>query len=94
MPANKDLCTLDTIPVLSRKDRLPTDVIVFRMISTVIFWLRSAFGLMMVTDAASIVAVGSRLSNLQDWPPLMGSPAELYTIKNSGGKYQFLQFFC
>ena len=85
MPANKNLGTLDTIPVLSRKDRLPTYAIVFRMISTVIFWLRSAFGLMMVTDAASIVAVGSRLSNIQDWPPLKGSPAELYTIRKFWG---------
>ena len=77
--------TLETIPVLSRNDRLPIDATVFRLTSTVCFWLRSAFGLMMVTDAASFVAVGSRLSNPQEWPPLMGSPTELYTIRKLWG---------
>lgn len=85
VPPNQNLYTLETIPVLGRKDRLPTDAIVFRLTSTVCFWLRSAFGLMMMTNAASIVAVGSRLSNLQEWPPLMGSPTELYTIRKFWG---------
>lgn len=85
MPPKKNLYTLETIPVLSRNDRLPTDAIVFRLISTVMFWLRSALGLIMVTDAASIIAVGCKLGNVQEWPPFMGSPAELYTIRKFWG---------
>ena len=85
VPKSPKLYALEYIPMLNRVDSLSVDLLFFRMTSTIIFWLKSACGLIMVHDFIAFAAVAIQLSEPKNWPPLFGSPTELYTIRNFWG---------
>lgn len=85
IPPSTKLYSEEAIPVFRSIGSLSTNLTMFRLTSTIVFWLRSALSLIIAVDVAASVAVAFRLSNPQDWPPLMGSVYELYTIRKFWG---------
>ena len=75
----------EAVPVFGCVGSLSTNLTMFRLGSTVVVWLQFALTIISAMDVAALVAVAFGLSNPQDWPPLMGSPYELYTIRNFWG---------
>ena len=85
IPPSTTLYSEEAIPVFRCIGGLSTNLTMFRLTSTIVFWLRSALGLIMALDFTALVAVASGLSTPRDWPPLLGSPYELYTIRKFWG---------
>ena len=85
LPPSTELYSKEAIPVFGCISGLSTNLTMFRLTSTIFFWLRLALSLIIAVDAAASVAVACGLSNPQDWPPLLGSPRELYTIRKFWG---------
>ena len=82
---SRELYSEETIPVFSYVGSLSTNLTLFRLGSTIVFWLQLALSMITAVDGAALVAVASGLSNPQDWPPLVRSPRELYTIRKFWG---------
>ena len=85
IPPDTKLYSEEAIPVFGCIGGLSTNLTMFRLTSTVIFWLRSALLIIISFDVATLVTVASGLNDPQDWPPLMGSPYDLYTIRKFWG---------
>ena len=84
-PTDSELYSLELIPLFGRTKGFSPRELMFRMQSTVIFWLNSALNLEMNVLFAALVAVGTGLNSPQDWPPLFGSVKELYTVRKFWG---------
>ena len=84
-PTDPEIYSLELIPIFGRTKDFSIEELVFRMQSTVIFWLNSALNLEMNVLFAALIAVGTGINSPQDWPPLFGSVKELYTIRKFWG---------
>ena len=84
-PTDPEVYSLQLIPVFGRSKDFSPRELMFRMQSTVIFWLNSALNLEMNVLFAALVVVGTGLNSPQDWPPLFGSVRDLYTIRKFWG---------
>ena len=84
-PTDPEVYSLQLIPVFGRSKDFSPKELMFRMQSTVIFWLNSALNLEMNVLFAALVAVGTGLNSPQEWPPLFGSVKDLYTIRKLWG---------
>ena len=84
-PPDPELYSLELIPLFGRNKAFSIRELVFRMQSTVMFWLNGALNLKSYVLLGALLAVGTGLNSPQDWPPLFGSVKDLYTVRKFWG---------
>ena len=67
--------------LLSRQD-MTMDTLIFRIVSTVVWWISIRMLLGLLYNSASFAGAATSLTAPRDWPPYFGSPAEAYTLRN------------
>ena len=85
VPPSTKLYSDEAIPVFGCIDSLSTNLTMFRFTSTIFCWLHNALSITIAVDVVALVAIASGLSNPRDWPPVLGSLQELYTVRKFWG---------
>jgi hypothetical protein len=85
-PSNAaEIFGLDSIPVFRRLNEVSIEEVCTRTISSLVFWVMVYTVLNVQQAFFAIVAVGSGLTEVKAWRPLMGSLLETYTIRGFWG---------
>jgi hypothetical protein len=84
-PNAAEIFGLDSIPVFKRLNEVSIEEVFTRTISSLVFWIMVYTVLNVQQAFFAIVAVGSGLTEVKAWRPLMGPLSETYTIRGFWG---------
>ncbi|CAF9935285.1 MAG: hypothetical protein HETSPECPRED_009728 [Heterodermia speciosa] len=73
------------IPLFTRLPSLSAEVVILRLVSSVMHWVVTAFLLQVMYDAAAIAVVLFDFGRVERWPPLFNSWVECWSIRQFWG---------
>jgi hypothetical protein len=84
-PNAAEIFGLSSIPVFRRLNEVSIEEVFTRTISSFVFWIMVYTVLNVQQAFFALVAVGSGLTEVKAWRPLMGSFSETYTVRGFWG---------
>lgn len=82
---NAIMFSRDNIGFFSRLEYLGTEEVTIRVLASLVLWLNIYCIFRVIYDLLSFLAVGSGISEVQDWAPPFGSLSEAYSVRRFWG---------
>ena len=75
----------ELVPLFTRLNSVTNEELILRLVASNVYWISMYCIMQGVTAAASIVAVGLGISEINQWRPLFDSPFKAYTLRRFWG---------